>query len=70
MTASIEVWSGPGCFTIDDWRDLWQAMFCVLAYAIAFEALGACTCGCTVADCDYCAHECGPDVVERLARSR
>ena len=46
---------------IDDWRELWSCAWGVVAYAIAFTARGGvCRCGCTIAECNYCVHECGP----------
>lgn len=50
---------GNGGAWAEDWRELLQAVFRVLAYAIAFKARGACRCGCRIALCEYCAHECG-----------
>jgi hypothetical protein len=49
---------GPGACYVDDWRAQWAAIFEVVAYAINFQANGMCWCRCTIAECDYCAHEC------------
>lgn len=52
-------WSdGNGGLQIDDWAELWRAIFRVLEYAIRFAEYGACRCGCVERTCEYCAHEC------------
>lgn len=56
---SVEVTDGNGSWTISDWRELWGCVWRVVAYAIDFTARGACRCGCEIAECAYCAHECG-----------
>jgi hypothetical protein len=59
MTAVRYAW-GPGVVTVVDWREQWAAMFRAVAFALFVEQHGACTCGCKVRACDYCAHECAP----------
>ena len=50
--------SGPGAYIVHDYRDLWSAMFRVVAFAMHMRTHGVCTCGCKILECDYCAHEC------------
>jgi hypothetical protein len=67
MSAAVVVSDGCGSWTIEDGLELWGAVWRVVAYAIDFASRGTCRCGCTVAACDYCAHECGPDAGGRAA---
>jgi hypothetical protein len=57
-TDCVRYSNGPGTISVFDWRELWSAIFRVVAFAMHIEANGACTCGCTIRECDYCAHEC------------
>lgn len=56
----IAVTDGNGCWYVDDWRELWRLTWGALAFALRLEANGgACPgCGCRVAVCAYCLHEC------------
>lgn len=49
---------GNGSYPIEDWRQLWQAWWEGIAYAIGYASRGSCSCGCVVEICNYCASEC------------
>jgi hypothetical protein len=57
----IRYTSGPYVCRVDEWRELWRAVWMFVALAIYMREHGRCTCGCTIMECDYCAEECLDD---------
>lgn len=59
MRRGVYCSSGPFSWMIEDGYELFATMLRVLVYAIRFKRSGGvCSCGCEIAECDYCAHEC------------
>jgi hypothetical protein len=53
----IYVDTGNGGTWLTSWDEVWSWMWAAVAYAMHYEAHGACRCGCDIADCAYCVAE-------------